>query len=188
MPLNYSCAGNVMSVKSTPESIEGTVADGVEVSIFNGHAMKTVTPSAGRFRTPHQATAGLYEVLFFTKNNYRPKVVVIKAGEKKKTFKVESLKKLADPKKGALAGVVYKPVSGGKLVEHSGIAQVFKGEKIVITGKESPFSVMTDERGFFLSELPAGEYDITLGGRAEKVNIEPGKTVIRNIQKGIVLY
>jgi len=40
-----------------------------------------------------------------------------------------SLTKLKDKNIGVLTGIVYTPVTGGKIREHRGIFKVFRGER-----------------------------------------------------------
>ena len=188
LPLTNSCAGVAMTIQNAPAYIEGTAAGDIDIYLFNGHSITSVKISAGKFRTNHTATKGLYEVVFFTKRNFYPKAVTLKAPERPQDIKIGPLKKMKNRRRGILTGVVYKPVSGGKVSEHTGISTVYKGEKVHIAGNGVSCSAITDESGVFTIELPEGEYDIILGaGKAGKATIEKGKTTIKNVQKGMVL-
>ncbi|MBI4655102.1 MAG: hypothetical protein HY752_08975 [Nitrospirae bacterium] len=185
-----------------------------DVSIFDGITLKPVhlvrnssgalNPSAeqggiisngvkitdGKFAEAYDITPGYYGVLFFTKAGFEPEAVVFKAGDEAIKIAQVSLEPMKDTKKGILTGVVYKPVMGGRLREHKGILKIFKDEKVIIKGEMGGFSgeTITDTRGVFMIELPAGEYNVVFNNKDEgKVVIEGGKTLIKNIQKGMVL-
>ncbi len=186
LPLNYSCVA--LTVKGDPAYIEGNAPADIGISLFNGRATKNIRSSNGRFRTAHTATAGLYEVVFFTKDKYLPKAVVLKAGEDAGTIRLSSLQKLKDGKKGVVTGVVYKPESGGKLESREGILGFFEGGIIKLTGAGVSYSTSAGRSGVFTIEVPEGEYDIALGSkRIGKVSVAQGKTTIKSIGKGKVL-
>ncbi|MBA3071155.1 MAG: hypothetical protein FP829_03175 [Nitrospirae bacterium] len=186
------------------------------VKVFDGTILKPVTPvrkdglsngvkiTEGKFTEAYGITSGYYGVLFFTKTGFYPEAVVFKAGDEAIKIDKVSLKPMKDTKKGILTGVVYKPVMGGKLREHKGILKLFKDEKIIIkkTNENNPPSppfskggmggfsgeTITDTRGVFMIELPSGEYNVIFNNRDEgKAVIEGGKTLIKNIQKGMAL-
>ncbi|MBI5056174.1 MAG: hypothetical protein HZB61_06130 [Nitrospirae bacterium] len=185
--INTSCAGTEILVEITPADIRGRIVNHTEISLFDGTALKTI-PANDKFAEAHGVTSGQYGALFFTKHGYYPEAIIFRAQEKSVKVDKVSLSPLKDAGKGILTGVVYKPVTGGKLKEHKGIFQTFKGERItLIKDKWSP-EITTDDEGIFMIELPPGDYDIVFNNEnIGRVNIAKGRTTIKNIQKGLVL-
>ncbi|MBI5408087.1 MAG: hypothetical protein HZA14_01825 [Nitrospirae bacterium] len=172
----------------TPDDIQGSISDNAVITIFDGTALKNVPVSNGKFTEAHGITPGYYGVLFFTKEGSYPETILFKAQDRSMKGDSVSLKSLKDAGKGVLTGVVYKPVTGGKLREHKGIFQTFKGEKIHLVKDSVSRETTTDDKGIFMIELLPGEYEIVFNGRnAGKALIEKGKTTVKNIQKGVVL-
>lgn len=187
LSLSCSCAGS-SATKNTPGHIEGNAGSDVSVSIFNGITTREINVSGGRFRALHTATEGLYEAVFFLKDNFYPKIVIVRASEEPVKVNAEFTQKLKGESKGILAGIVFKPVIGGKLREHTGILKTFKGIKVNILKDGVSYTAVTDKAGVFVIELPEGEYDVVSSGqKADKAIIREGKTTIKNIQKGIRL-
>ncbi len=178
--LLLSCAG---TVARTPG--KETVR---EYYFFDGISLKRTSPVQGRISVAEGVTAGNYGVLFFTREGFYPEAEVFKATEHPYETEVKALKRLADPRKGVLIGVVYKPVSGGKIRPRRGIVTLHKSEVVQIAGGNRTYAVMTDERGVYRIQLPAGEYAVSAGlGEPSEVVVERSKTVIHTIQKGIML-
>lgn len=186
--ISLSCANNASTGQNSPYYIEGTAAHNMDINIFNGLAMRKIKLSEGRFRYTHSTTDGLYGAVFFTKNKCYPLAVTFRVADESVSVKNVSLEELKDEKMGILTGVVYKPVTGGRLKEQSGISTLFADEKIDIKTGDASYYVNTGNDGAFTIELPRGEYSIIFNSKeAGKVVIEPGKTVIKNIQKGMVM-
>lgn len=186
--INLSCANNAATGQNSPYYIEGAAAHDMDINIFNGIAVRKIKLSEGRFRYTHSTTDGLYGAAFFTKNNYYPLTVVFKVADESVSVRTVSLAQLKDEKNGILTGVVYKPVLGGRMKEQTGISVMYGNEKIEIKNGDVLYPVNTAEDGAFAIELPQGEYSVIFNSKElGKVIIEPGKTVIKNIQKGMVL-
>jgi len=175
--LNTSCAG-------TETKIEGDTA----VRLFDGTSLKVIPLPADKLTEAHGITPGHYGVIFFSKNGFYPRAEIFKVHAKPAEIDKVSLKPLKDAGRGVLTGVVYKPVTGGKLREHKGIFQTFKGEKIILISGNISLDVTTDEMGIFSSELLPGDYDVVFKNEnAGMAHITRGETTIMNIQKGMVL-
>jgi len=188
MLLNPSCAGVSADIKFeiNTDHIDGKVFNDTTIKIFDGLELRDVSISKNRFNEAHGITFGYYGVVFFTRNGFYPEVKVFEGDSKLRTEVI--LNKLEDTKKGVLTGVVYKPITGGKLKRHRGIFEIFKDEKIDIVKDSIHQTVGTDDMGVFTILLAEGEYNMMMGGKEiDKVVIEPGKTTIKNIQKGMVL-
>jgi hypothetical protein len=184
----YCNAGTDQSIKDNSTPIEGTLPDGGNVSVFDGSRTKTVNLPPGKFKVQHSVTEGLYGVVFITKDGFVPETLIFKSGKATLEPDVISMRKLNDVKKGVITGVVYKQVRGGKLRRHNGIGRFFKDERITLSGLAGTYTVVSDDKGVFMMELPPGEYDIIFSGKKTgRAVIAPGGTVIKNILKGMVL-
>lgn len=186
--LNTSCAGREISVEINRDDMRGHIIHRVEVSVFDGTALKSVAVSGNEFLYRHGITLNYSGVLYFTGQGHYPETIIFNA--KKESFKNDrvSLTPLKNSEEGVLTGVVYKPVSGGKRIEHKGIARLFGNEKVSIVNNDTAREVVTDDNGVFMVGLLPGEYDIFFNNKqVSRVLIENSKTTIRNIQKGILL-
>lgn len=186
--LTTSCAGKEISVEINRDDIQGNINNHAEVTMFDGAGLKAMPVSKNKFSVPHGITLNYSGVLYFTRQGYYPETIIFKAQDKTVTIDNVSLLPLKDSAKGVLTGVVYKPVTGGKLKEHKGIARMYKGEKLSIVKDDLLQKVITVDNGVFMIELLPGEYDIVFNEKiVHRVLIEKGRTTLENIQKGIIL-
>jgi hypothetical protein len=178
----------VISVEINRDDIQGSINNHAEATLFDGIGLKVIPVLKNKFFGPHGITLNYSGVLYFTKQGHYPETIIFKAQDKLLTIDNVSLLPLKDTGKGVLTGVVYKPVTGGKIKEHKGIARMFKGEKVSIVKDNLPQEVITDDNGVFMIELLPGEYDIVFNKKnVHRVLIEKGRTTLENIQKGILL-
>lgn len=186
--LNTSCAGKEISLEINRDDVQGYVNNHLEVTLFDGAGLKTIPVFNNKFTVPHGITLNYSGVLYFTRQGHYPETIIFKVQDKPVTIDNVSLLPLKDPGKGVLTGVVYKPVTGGKLKEHKGIARLFKGERLSIVKDGLRKEVLADDNGIFMMELVPGEYNIVFNDmKIGKALVEKSKTTIRNIQKGTVL-
>ena len=186
--LNASCASGEIAVKITRDDIQGSINNHIEVTAFDGAGLKAIPVSDNKFTCAHGITSNYYGVLFLTKQGHYPETIIFKAQDNPVTIDYISLSPVKDPQKGILTGVVYKPVTGGKLREHKGISRMFKSEKIILIKGNVSHETATNDRGVFLIELLPGNYNVVLNNKnAGSVLIERGATAIHNIQKGTMI-
>jgi len=82
------------------------------------------------------------------------------------------------PKAGAVAGLCYLQISGGKLVDQSG-AIPLPNEQITIRHPKDSVSVTSsDGAGFFVKELFPGDYQLFCRGTGVEVRVKEGTTVL----------
>ncbi|MBI5742045.1 MAG: hypothetical protein HZA16_15175 [Nitrospirae bacterium] len=162
--------------------------DAAAVRVFDGTSLKEIPPPAGKLTEAHGITPGLYGALFFSKKGFYPETVIFRVDDKLAEVDKVFLQPLKDAGMGVLTGVVFKPVTGGKLREHNGIFHTYKGEKIVLIKDDIPLTIATDDAGTFSVELSPGDYDVVFNNEnAGRAHITRGETTIINIQKGMVL-
>lgn len=177
-----------MKGESDSSYLAGAAAHEVGMTIFDGIALRKKTLPPGTFKIPHTITAGLSGVVFFTGDGFSPEAAIFKAGDRHIAMGRISLLKMKDTKKGVVTGVVYKPVTGGKLVEHIGIAALYRDERVSFMKDGVASSFVTDDRGSYTGELPGGDYTVMPdGSNKRKVIVGPGRTTIINFKKGMVL-
>jgi len=185
---NISCTSVSAVLKGEPLYILGSAEDAEDIFLFDGHESKGFVLSDGEFRIPHSVSKRYYGVIFITRDGFYPESIIFRSEEKPLIIGKIHLKKLDEPEKGILTGVVYTPVTGGKIVEHIGISRLHGNININIVKDPIKYTVKTDARGVFMISLPEGEYNIGLDGQDTAVTIiSPGKTTIKNMQKGLVL-
>ncbi|RJR16491.1 MAG: hypothetical protein C4581_09710 [Nitrospiraceae bacterium] len=186
--LNTACTGKEKSVEINREDIRGKVSNHVEAAVFDGTDLKTISVSGNRSSVPHGITLNYSGVLYCTRQGYYPQTIIFKAMEESFMMDSVSLKPLINSEVGVLTGVVYKPVTGGKLEGHRGIARLFGNEKVSIVNDDTAREVITDDYGVFMIGLLPGKYDIVFNNKkVSMVLIEKSRTTIRNIQKGVML-
>ena len=82
------------------------------------------------------------------------------------------------PKAGAVAGLCYLQISGGKLVAQSG-AIPLPNEQITIRHPKDGVSVTSsDGAGFFIEKLFPGDYQLFCRGAGVAVRVKAGTTVL----------
>jgi hypothetical protein len=84
---------------------------------------------------------------------------------------------------GGVAGICYLQTAGGKLRD-AGTYHPIAGVAVEFSTGGKRVAVRSDERGFFLVALPAGEYDVRCAGFTRKLRIEKGKTVLLALRGG----
>jgi hypothetical protein len=88
------------------------------------------------------------------------------------------------PGKGALAGICYIHSSGGKLAGGRGYSPCPGMPLAVSFGDTAVLHMQTDESGFFVAVLPAGEYRISSGAFSAQVAVVAGTTTLSALQAG----
>ena len=83
---------------------------------------------------------------------------------------------------GALAVFCYMQTAGGKLRDAGGFLPM-EGLPLRITG-EREIPATTDTHGFFVMELPPGEYEVRAQGMSRSVRVEKGKSSLIAIRGG----
>jgi len=139
----------------------------------------TIPPFAG----------GFYMVLFFHKEGYIPLIKPVKVDPTSGREIQIRLERNRKPHRGFLAGVIYKPVRGGKLRFRKGIFGFLKDQPVDIydENREIKHTTTSDSYGRFLMELPPGRYIIRINKKERTFHIKPNKTTIENLRSGIVL-
>lgn len=84
---------------------------------------------------------------------------------------------------GAVAGLCYIQAAGGKLQDAGGVRPL-AGLPLHISGDRVRTIVTTDSRGFFLVQLPPGEYDLRAGGIVHRVRVQQGKSSLLALRGG----
>lgn len=182
---SYAASG--ISIKITPSHIEGDAVKDIKIEIFDGIELKGVGIDKG-FRIEHNITSGYYGAIFFVKVGFYPQLITFKASEGHVQGHKISLKKIKEKNKGVLTGIVYTPVTGGKIKEHKGIFRLFKNAAIEIVKGSAVYKTRTNDNGAFVITLTEGEYKIIVNGKAiEMAVIKKGETTIKNLQKGLVM-
>ena len=124
--------------------------------------------------TPGQATDG--SAFVAVREKLRPVVL---------TAQVTDIEKIALPDEtGVIAGICYIQSSGGKLGNGSSYKpfphvplQIFSGDKEFVT-------VQTDDNGYFIAALPAGNYSVGSGTFTAKITVERGVTTLVPLRVG----
>jgi len=82
------------------------------------------------------------------------------------------------PQSGAVAGVCYLQISGGKLGDGNG-TEPLPDEQITISSTKHGVSVTrSDAAGIFIEELFPGDYQLSCRGAEVAVIVKEGKTVL----------
>jgi hypothetical protein len=85
---------------------------------------------------------------------------------------------------GALAGLCYIQSSGGRLAGGRGYTPCPGMPLAVSSGDTVVLRTQTDESGFFVAVLPAGEYRISSGAFSVQAAVEAGTTTLSTLQAG----
>lgn len=170
-------------------SAEGTAAIDSNIFVFDGRKLSEIRDTDNVISMKSPATEGNYFAVFFTKAGRVPVIRTIKAEGEYAKIGREFPDKTISHGKGFLAGVVYKPVYGGKLSGTRGMVKLIKDAEIAVIGQgKEDFAVMSGESGSYGIELPAGKYRVrTGGGKWLNVTIKNGLTTIQNLQRGLTL-
>jgi len=88
------------------------------------------------------------------------------------------------PNKGALAGICYIRTAGGKLTNSTGFSPCRDFPLAISSGTKVVLQTRTDDSGFFVAVLPAGEYRIGTGAFTVETLLESGKTTLVALQAG----
>ncbi|MCC6543232.1 MAG: carboxypeptidase regulatory-like domain-containing protein [Nitrospirae bacterium] len=180
------------------DAISGVIIDpdnipieGAEISLFDGFLLKnTKSDSNGVYNILQlPVSAGLMAVLFITKDRYVPSIVSFKRREGVKTDFPVILKRADKEKAGFVGGVIYQPISGGKIQHQSGINGFGREKRVWLENDGIIIETKSNQEGHFIFEVPVGHYLLQAEGSREKpvVEITEGKTVIRNMRSGIIL-
>jgi hypothetical protein len=84
---------------------------------------------------------------------------------------------------GALAGICFVQVSGGRLGSAAGSLPL-SGEAIEVSGKRLSLAVRTDRDGYFVLALPPAAYELRWRGFAQKVTVSNGTTTLVALRGG----
>jgi len=162
----------------------------VEIFVFDGFKLNPIIRDTELIREKIPVTEGNYFVLFFLKDGYIPEIKVLKAGKENINLgKIRPEKKM-DKNMGILAGVVYKPIHGGKVSFRKGIFKLIdKIEIKVVSEKVESYLIRSNDKGIFTVSLIPGKYKVSIGDDKEKIDviITKAKTTIQNLQKGVML-
>lgn len=162
-------------------------APAFQAYLFTGYSIEVIRPGE-KLDLQKFVTSGNWAVVFFAADGHHPSAEVLRSPGAEIELKTPDLAELREKGKGAVIGVVYRPVMGGKLRPRRGIGNVFRNEKILFTGEKGAFETSTDDLGVYSIILPEGEYSITIeGAESGGASVAAGGTVIKNIQKGMVL-
>lgn len=88
------------------------------------------------------------------------------------------------PGKGALAGICYFQVSGGKLGNKAGYAPCPRMPVRIYSGDTLVATVPSDEQGYFVAVLDAGSYRIGQPPLAAEWVVENGRTTLVPLRAG----
>jgi hypothetical protein len=170
----------------------------VTIKVFNGFEQsETKSGPDGRFSIPlFSSSPGTKLSLFAIREGYKPTVVVMGFdGRPEIQIKKIILETLCDKDTGVLTGVIFVPVSGGKLRPHHGISrfsrQAIKISKVTarqVTGGgkevEDEITVSSDETGIYTAFLSSGSYVLNCGKKERFFKIEKGEITIINLSHG----
>lgn len=84
---------------------------------------------------------------------------------------------------GGVAGFCFMEVKGGKLGPADG-AIPLGGREVTIRGDGRKVTVRTDEKGFFVTALPEGRYEVELLGVTKMIDVKKGKSSIVTLRGG----
>jgi len=96
--------------------------------------------------------------------------------------KVEAMALPAD--KGVIAGICYIQSSGGKLADARGYAPCPRTPVTISSGTTVVTRVDSDEHGFFVVMLPAGNYRISAGMFEVAASVTKGTTLLVPLRAG----
>jgi hypothetical protein len=86
------------------------------------------------------------------------------------------------PKRGAVAGICFARVTGGKLTDTTGVIPLPE-ERITISNSNSGTSyAKSDSAGFFVEVLLPGDYQLTCRGTGTGVRVKQGQTALVTIR------
>ena len=103
-------------------------------------------------------------------------VVLIRAA------RIETLALPSD--KGALAGICYIQISGGKLTGRHGYIPCPRSPVTISSANSAETSVLSDENGYYVAILAKGSYRIGSGAFAVEATVENGTTVFVPLRAG----
>lgn len=180
-------------------TISGTVSlsgekdsSGVTIKVFNGfEESETMTLQNGKYSMPlFSSTPGTMFSLFAYKQGYNP-TIINKKFERSSEIEIEkiNLKKIPDKDVGIVAGVVFTPISGGKIKPHHGIARYLKEYKIEfsklsIKALNEIFSTLSNDSGIYIISLAPGLY---LFNNEKEIRVNKKEVRIFNIGKANIL-
>jgi hypothetical protein len=144
---------------------EGQTPEGIRVKLFNGYQTIQEQPSSdGSFSLPiHSSSPGTYLALFILKEGFSPVVHTLKyTGENLVKLDPISFNKPLPSEKGAVAGLVFSTVLGGKLHRRYGIEKL---ERVDIRirdadSNEDEHLFSSGSSGSFVEYLLPGSYNI----------------------------
>jgi len=84
---------------------------------------------------------------------------------------------------GAVAGICYVSASGGKLKPGPGYLPVSGLQVRISSGGKVLATVLSDDHGYFVAELPAGSYRVSARESVE-VKVEQGNTTLVPLRVG----
>lgn len=170
--------------------ITGKVDKAISVYVFDGFKTKSVGSDCELIKEKIPVTEGNFFVLFFIKHGYLPVTKIFMTGKEDIDFGVTSFSENMDEEKGFLAGVVFKPVQGGKIFFQKGISRLLEGITIKIVDNKGVMQlVKSGNTGTFGISLKTGKYKVKADDDKEgtEVLIENAKTTIHNLQMGVIL-
>lgn len=155
--------------------------------LFDGATLHNVRYDKGGIDISGYVTHRYYGAVFSVKDGSMPAATVFRADNAP----------IAPPPmpdvrlkagEGAVVGIVFKPVTGGKMREHKGIFGLHRNIVVTLSSSGRTYSASTDENGLFILSLPEGEYTLTVNDRQEgKIRVERSRTTIKNIRLGLAM-
>ena len=85
---------------------------------------------------------------------------------------------------GALAGICYVQVAGGKLASQSATLPAGGCQVEIVGASRETWRVTADQNGFFSLPLPAGSYEVHGAGSPVKISVTEGKTALVAFRTG----
>ncbi|MGA1824610.1 MAG: carboxypeptidase-like regulatory domain-containing protein [bacterium] len=175
----------------------GTFLVGATIKVFNGFGeSETISGTDGKYDVPLYFSSPLTHFsLFAYMKGYKP-AVINRAFNGSVEIRMDEilLKEYPNKTVGALAGVIYTPIRGGKRVQYGGIkeyrSQRIEFQKIVDPSMDAKsndtIALSSDAEGAYMAFLPSGSYRLNESGRNREFFIEKGELKIINIQVGNV--
>ena len=85
---------------------------------------------------------------------------------------------------GVIAGICYFKSSGGRLGNNSGYIPCPRTPLLISAEGKQLVTVQTDEQGYFVAVLPAGEYTIGNGPFTDKISVDNWITTLVPLMAG----
>ena len=101
------------------------------------------------------------------------------------TSRTAQIEKTALPDEaGAVAGICYTQISGGKLGSANDFRPHPRTQLLISSGGTQPVTVQTDDHGYFVAVLPAGTYAVSSGPFRGEITVQRGRTTLVPVRAG----